>query len=65
MRRWLENWQRLGPLLDAERWERVAALTDDAAWAESVRLLQMWDPSMTGDDGEELTLHQRVFARCR
>ena len=65
MRRWLDNWRTLGPLLEDERYERLAALTDDAAWAESQSLLQMWEPGMAGDDGEELSLHQRVFARCR
>jgi hypothetical protein len=62
MRAGLDNWRRAGPLLEAGRWQRVAGLTDDEAWAESQGLLQMWEPGMTGDDGEELHLHQRVFA---
>ncbi len=65
MRRWLENWQRVGPLLEAERRERVAALTGDDAWDESQELFQAWQPEMTGDAGEGLLLQQDVFARCR
>jgi hypothetical protein len=63
MRQWLENWRRVGPLLEDERWNRVAALTDDEAWAQSQSLLQMWELGMIGDDGEELHLHQSVFGR--
>lgn len=65
MRRWLENWERVGPLLEAERRERVAALTDAGAWNEAQALLQAWQPDMAGDAGEGLLLQQDVFARCR
>lgn len=64
-RRWLEHWKVAGPALEAERWRRVAALTDDEAWRETQDLLLMWEPAMEGDNGEELLLHQRVFARMR
>lgn len=64
-RRWLDNWRRVGPVLDRERWQRVAALTDDEAWAESTGLLQQWTPDMGGDAGEGLLLQQDVFGRCR
>lgn len=64
MRRWLENWRRVGPLLEDERRQRVAALTDDGAWRESQGLLQGWEPGMTGDAGEGLRLQQAVFGRC-
>jgi hypothetical protein len=63
MRQWLENWHRVGPLLEQERRQRVAALTDDEAWRESQGLLQGWEPAMTGDAGEGLRLHQAVFGR--
>jgi hypothetical protein len=33
-----------------------AALTEDQAWTESQGLQQVWEPGMTGDDGEELHL---------
>jgi hypothetical protein len=65
MRQWLANWQRVGPLLEAERRERVAALSDDDAWNESTALFQAWQGEMTGDHGEGLLLQQDVFARCR
>ena len=64
MRQWLENWRRVGPLLEEERRQRVAALTDDEAWRESQGLLGWWDPAMTGDAGEGLLLQQAVFGRC-
>jgi hypothetical protein len=64
-RRWLKNWERVGPLLEAERWRRVAALTDEEAWAESQGLFQFWQPGMDGDAGEGLLLQQDVFARWR
>lgn len=63
MRQWLENWRRVGPLLEEERRQRVAALTDDDAWRESQGLLEWWDPAMTGDAGEGLLLQQAVFGR--
>jgi hypothetical protein len=28
-------------------------------------VLDLWQPGWTGDDGEELLLHQRVFALAR
>jgi hypothetical protein len=64
-RRWLENWERVGPMLEAERWARVAALTDEEAQEASRRVLELWQPDWHGDDGEGLLLHQRVFARAR
>lgn len=63
MRQWLENWRRVGPLLEDERRQRVAALTDDDAWRESQGLLQGWESAMTGDAGEGLLLQQAVFGR--
>lgn len=64
-RQWLDNWCRLGPLLEAERWQRVAALTDDEAWQESQGLFLGRQPDMSGDAGEGLILQQIVFARWR
>ncbi len=63
MRQWLDNWRRIGPLLEDERRQRVAALTDDDAWRESQGLLQGWEPGMTGDAGEGLLLQQAAFRR--
>jgi hypothetical protein len=63
MRRWLDNWRRTGPLLDAERHARIAALTDEEAWRESQSLLTAWEPGMTGDNGEGLSLFRDVFSR--
>ena len=65
MKQWLENWQRLGPILDAERWERLRSMTQEESQADTRRVLELWQPDWHGDDGEELLLHQRVFARAR
>ena len=65
MKEWLENWQRVGAILEAERWERLAALTPAEAQQATRDLLELWRPDWTGDDGEELLLHQQVFARSR
>ena len=64
-KRWLENWKRVGPILEQERWDRLAAMTDEEAQRASHRVLELWQPGWHGDDGEELLLHQRVFARAR
>jgi hypothetical protein len=65
MRQWLDNWARVGPILEAERRSRVAALTDAEAWVESQNLFRLWQPDMTGDAGEGLLLQQAVFALWR
>ena len=64
-KRWLDNWKRVGPILEAERWGRLAAMTDEEAQRASRRVLELWQPDWHGDDGEGLLLHQRVFARAR
>jgi len=64
-KRWLENWQAVGPILEAERWARVEALTDDETRVAVQRLLELWRPDWPTDDGEGLLLQQRVFARAR
>ena len=65
MKQWLENWSRVGPMLDAERWERLRMLTTEEAQEVTRRVLELWQPDWKSDDGEELLLHQRVFARSR
>ena len=64
-KRWLDNWKRVGPILEQERWDRVKALTDAGAAQDALRLFELWQPDWPTDDGEELLLHQRVFARAR
>ena len=64
MHRWLETWRAAGARMDADRWRRLTTLTDDEAWDETMGLLSMWEPSWTGDDGEELVRHQDLFARA-
>jgi hypothetical protein len=64
-KRWLDNWKRVGPILEQERWDRVKALTDADAARDALRLFELWQPDWPTDDGEELLLHQRVFARAR
>ena len=65
MKRWLENWKVVGPILEKERWDRVKAMTDEEAQRASWLVLELWQPDWHGDDGEELLLHQRVFVRAR
>ena len=64
-KRWVDNWKRLGPILEQERWDRVKALTDADAARDALRLFELWQPDWPTDDGEELLLHQRVFACAR
>jgi hypothetical protein len=65
MKRWLENWKRLGPILEAERWERLENRSVEEAQQASRWLFELWQPGWVGDDGEGLLLHQRVFAKAR
>ncbi len=65
MKRWVANWKHVGPILEQERWDRVRALTDEDAARDALMLWQMWQPDWPTDDGEELLLHQRLFARGR
>jgi hypothetical protein len=65
MKRWLETWKRVGPILEAERWERLRTMTNAEAQQASQLVLELWQPDWHGDDGEALVLHQRVFARAR
>lgn len=64
-RQWLQNWQHVGPVLEAERWTRLAAMTGDEAQRVTHDLLDVWRAGMTGDNAEGLLLCQRVFARTR
>lgn len=64
-KRWLENWKRVGPILEAERWERLRTMTAEEAQKATRDVLDLWQPDWVGDAGEELLLHQRVFARAR
>jgi hypothetical protein len=65
MKHWLDDWKRLGPMLEQERWDHVVALTDAEAQQAAVRLFALWRPDWPTDNGEGLLLHQRVFARAR
>lgn len=64
MRRWLENWAQIGPILDQERWERLRTMSHEEALEATRRVLELWQPDWPTDDGEGLLLHQRVFARA-
>ncbi len=65
MKRWLDNWRRVGPLLEQERAERLAAMTAREVQDVTRCLLDLWQAGWKGDDGEALVLQQRVFARAR
>lgn len=62
MRRWVDQWKVVGPLLDAERWARLRASSDDELRQQSLDLLSLWRPEVAGDDGEAILLQQRTFA---
>lgn len=64
-KRWLERWQRVGPILEEERWDRVKAMTDADGAREALCLFELWQPDWPTDEGEALLQHQRVFARAR
>jgi hypothetical protein len=49
MRRWLDNWQRVGPVLDEERWARLARASDAELRVQSLDLLNLWQPGLRGD----------------
>lgn len=65
MKEWLDNWAYAGPILERERWDRLRGMTEEEANGSVRRLMELWQPDWSGDDGEELLLHQRVFARAR
>ena len=65
MKQWLDNWARVGPLLEQERWERLRMMNEEEAQRATRRVLELWQPDWQGDNGEGLLLHQRVFARAR
>ena len=65
MRRWLDNWKHVGPILDAERWSRLTAMTDQQRASMTLDLLGLWQRGLPGDDGEALIQVQRAFARWR
>lgn len=64
MKRWLDNWRIVGPLLEQERAERVARMTDEEARREARDLEALWRPSDIDDLGAELVTHQRWFMRA-
>lgn len=64
MKQWLDNWARVGPILEQERWDRVRTLTDADAARDALMLFELWQPDWPTDNGEGLLLHQRVFARA-
>ena len=64
-KRWLENWKRVGPLLDAERWAGLRAMTDGQRARAALDLLSLWQADVPGDDGEALVRVQRAFALWR
>lgn len=61
MKRWLDNWRTVGPLLEQERAERLARLTDEEARALARDLHALWRPSTVDDMGAELVTPQRWF----
>jgi hypothetical protein len=63
LRRWLERWQRVGPLLERERIARLQSLTE----AEAARIAcDLWSFARpgAGDDGEALLIMKRVLGEA-
>jgi hypothetical protein len=65
MKRWLDNWARVGPLLEEERMQRLREMTPEEAQVATRQVWELWQPEWPTDDGEGLLLQQRVFARAR
>lgn len=65
MKRWVDNWKRVGPILDAERWNRLTVMTDQQRAIMTLDLLSLWQPDRPGDDAGALIRVQRVFALWR
>ena len=65
MKRWLDTWKRVGPVLDAERWRRLAAMSARRRADMTLDLLSLRRPDRPGDDGEGLVRAQRAFALWR
>lgn len=61
-RRWLDNWRRVGPLLEAERMADVRALTDAEAADIACELWRLARPD-AGDDGEGLLPMTRALQK--
>lgn len=61
MKRWLDNWRVVGPLLERERAERLARMTDEEAQEITRDLLALWRPSELDDMGAELVTQQGWF----
>ena len=64
MRQWIENWTRVGPILE-EECARLRNLSDREAQQAVQDLLSLWQPDWDGDDGQGLLLPQQVFERGR
>ena len=64
-KRWLENWKRVGPLLDAERWRRLRAMRTGQRASMALDLLSLWQPDRPGDAAAALIRVQRDFALWR
>jgi hypothetical protein len=41
-KRWLENWKRVGPILEQERWDRGEVLTDADAARDARPFEDLW-----------------------
>lgn len=65
LKRWIDNWKHVAPILERERWDRVKALTDEEAARDALDLFSLWTPDWPVGNGEELLLHQSVFALAR
>ncbi len=52
MKRWLDNWKRVGPILEASRVEGLRRLTEDEAARIARDLLWPMVPPGGGDDAE-------------
>jgi hypothetical protein len=61
-RRWLKNWERVGPLLEAERLAGLEALTDAEAARIACDLWQLARPG-GGDDARGLLPIKRALEK--
>jgi len=64
LRQWLENWARVGPVLEAERRARLRQMTDDEARDLTRAALALWRRPDRDDFGAELVTEQHWFMKA-
>jgi hypothetical protein len=64
LRQWLDNWARVGPVLEAERTERLRRMTDDEARDLIRAVPALWRRPERDELGAELVTEQHWFMKA-